>query len=576
MTLENLSFAAQFGGTIGFGDADTEVSKVVNIAVEALKAAPEALRNAVKIVGVPSNATGSYGAMALVYETEKAIYIHALLIERACLTKVEETPINVNGQQITLTVTVGDTYTADYRNAITAYVTHSLNSKKAAVAAGYQIVYAETEVDSTHRIAALLGEGVRAIEFTRNTQDPTAKTFCLADVQNKQNVRIVTHLSTDARVLDTNQMPIRADIALTLAYQEAKDSKNPTSQTKTTPVSSTAAYVDLIYTPSQAALAYHPYMPPTPQFIPRVTITQSMTHLPVSALEFSLLNIAAVTSTLNQQNFGCVWRNQMAKAGGINMRELGAIAYLAKNLVPTEMQGKAIDTSDVSELQRLIQTALNKGVVFSMDIRQGGAGNWVNELFLRAAYGDVAAANRIITAANNLTGQRFKNHFKGGLVVTPNVVVQPSGYYVDGVEREDASKLDLLAMLNIFGSTDPNVVNQFLNATMNTSLDTNLRMYQLTQLLTQVVKGYKVKAYSTKITFAGEFIAALCKAVAECGVSFTGNSLNRDGQQPYMQTADQWSAMLVDPSATMGLFNHQTPTASAVGGFSVGAMGTFY
>lgn len=584
--MTTLSFAAQFSGSNQMEGNDTAVAKVSEVVKQCFDAAGENIKIAYRAVPVPSNATGSFGAVAIV-STVKAAgeaapvnFYHLLMIERARQSPLDKMQCNIAGQVFELPVCVGDAYTKEYRDVVRNYLERNTSVAGKYQAAGYQIIYSETDLESATKFEPVVTEALRAIGNVSSALDANAATFNLDLINGSAGkMSLHTQIAADVAVREPNGMPVRADLTVVLSMAERADPKDPRTMTNFTPMCSTSAYVDLVFTPQQQGFGQYGMMQaPKPIAIPRITISNSVVHMPVSSLEFSLLNIGAMVTILSNRTYGVVWRPNFGTDD--NLRDLGALGWIAPQLSQSGVPA-ALDLSDPMVLQQFLASTMNQSVIFSMEFRQGGAGNWVNDVFLMAAAGGVegeAARKRIIQAANRLTGDAFSVNFpQNAQIVSPTIEVFPSGYFTLGSETVDSNKLDLLAITNLFGGKDVNVVWTYLNSIHDQAVPANLRMHRRLTLLNNIAKGFTLKSYGSKVNFSGEFIAALAKSIADKKVSFTGNSLGgTTDQQVYNQTADNWANYMVDPAKVANLYTQSTITSTSAQGFQVGSSASYF
>lgn len=587
-TTQASSFRTVFGGRHQLAGSDSAVSKVMELAKQALETTDANVRDIYRLVAVPSAMTGSFGGVAILYtvaaEQELKTFYHLIMVERARSTPLEKGERNYMGSTISYDVTVGDTYTMQYRNQVAEYLKgcqpKTLGNTRPATfhSAGYQIIYSDTPIDAPERFNPILEEATRSLEHAANRVNSNAPIFSLKYLQKTPNTMLATQVTTDAVVKEPNGMPIRSDIAVTLSLVEKGDPNNPTATSSNTVVCSTSAYVDLVYLPQQQGLGLmQPMFNGSKLFIPRVTISQSLVHTPVSSLEFSLLNLAAVATILSNRSYGVVWRNSFGQEG-INLRDIGAIGYIAPALTENG-QGGRIDVDDPLVHANVLEVTMHKSAIFSMDIRQGGAGNFINDIYLRASNpSDTVAQADILRAASNLTNREFDSLFdKTQPIVSAEKEVIPDGYFNIGSTIQSTAKIDLLAVLNMFGAKDMSVVSAYLKLTGKSTMDSVVRMHRRNALLSSFTKGYTVKAYATKITFSAAFITALTEAVAKAKVAFTSNQFTGvNDEQIYTQTVDDWANFMVDPSKINNTFQQPQPTYNGNNVFMPGAMNTFW
>ena len=174
-------------------------------------------------------------------------------------------------------------------------------------------------------------------------------------------------------------------------------------------------------------------------------------------------------------------------------------------------------------------------------------------MFAKAGEGNQDAIGILIQAADNLTNHNFSKIWAVLNNNTPQPLITTTddmsyiGYYNRDGEYHDIRELDLLALLNTIGLKDPDSVNDYL-ATFASPEASQVRLYKRLRILQRIAKDVHIKAYSRKFDFGGNFIEALTRAIAACGLVIGNDSiLNQQDVAVYNQTVANWQNNLVNP-----------------------------
>ena len=277
-------------------------------------------------------------------------------------------------------------------------------------------------------------------------------------------------------------MPVRTDIAISTKLVMPNQNSGAAAAPSAPILTQIGGYLDLMY--------IEPEMMPSPQgFGQMIKSTNAyqarfvMTGIDVETNgvtpELALLALAS-SYMLNNNN---AWVNAYKKRHGVenDTRDIGAIGYE----IPVDANNTQakIDTgaSDFN-LYQFISRFFRQGLVFSIDVDQGGDDSWVWNTLQYAAGGDVAAIENFILTADNLTNNHFSKLWdrKQPLAKHSGNVIT-LGYFNSGATKEDLRKIDYLAQLNLFGADDLNTVVEFANTFDPTQGDPAVRLGERTR-----------------------------------------------------------------------------------------------
>lgn len=565
-----------FGGS-SRGESDAEVAKVHAVVKEILDANKEQLpagsADPYVLVNLSSKRTGNFGALALCTSRQTnqqtLIFVATLIVEKSRSTPTDMIQVAgyPNQPPIEMFVGAADVFNQAFFQQITDEVINAYGNKNARVInAGYQVVYDLTSL-SADDMRPMVKEAQSSIDHSIDLLNPDRQIFNISQVASNPALRVRTRVSIDAKKTEPSGLPVRSDIKTDLIISQNNQSKGPIGSNTEVRLCETSAYVDLIYVPTNTINPYqpqNPYVMAPPSYIPRIVITNFNVELPMSALEFMLLGVAQMVSLANNRAYGVVWRNQFGQSSN-NFRNLGAVGLQVHGLTSDGQPGILDVSSDVRDLYSLMDRVLTPQPVFTLEIAQGGQGNWATKVFSMAGEGNAEAATILIQAADNLTNNNFSkiwsqlNNNAPQPLITTSEDLSHIGYYNRDGEYHDIRELDLLAMLNTIGAKDPQLVIDYLG-TLGSNEINQVRLNKRLRIFQRVAKDVHVKAYSKKYDFGGNFIEALTRAIAACGLVIgSDNALNNQENNVYTQTTANWQNSMVNPTMLRSLFqtNHQ-------------------
>lgn len=586
------SLVTTFGGSTHVFNADGEVQKVQKTAQEYFdKNAADAELQKYRAIPVSSKQTGSFGA--LVIATKRIINNNPFIFYSTMIVEKTRGPLDpqimpINGTSVEIIVTPGDVWGDHYINVISEEMRRAFGDAAARpIQCGYQIVTDNTNIVDLDVFTPMIDEAINAIDNAADTANPSRDVFSIGLLTSNQNLRLRSRVSIDQPKTQPNGLPVRDDIRTELLVSQVNSNRSLIAENSEQRLFGTSAYVDLIYTPPQTqsyfGAAQQQFNPNQKYYVPRITLTNLSVDLPLSGLEFMLLGISSTAALARNRAYGSVWRNHFGTNAN-QYRDFGAVGYQVPLLVdPSTNQrvfGKIDTAGDVKELIALLNTVVHDSPIYTIELEQGGQGNWVSSVFARAAGNgkeSVAANQLIIKAADNLTNQNFSRIFNsltggqgGAIITTTGDDMSFTGTYVRDGEYRDIRELDLLAILNIVGGKDMDLVNAFIS-TFNPAEPVQVRLQRRRHILERVGKDVKIKGYARKFDFTGHFIEALAQAIAACGLVINNDSLIANpADNVFTQTLQTYQQNMVNPTHVNSLFASAAPTNQFQSSFQVG------
>ena len=462
-------------------------------------------------------------------------YVTNLMLE-ATAVNLSKTELRTPQRTFAITTTLGQAFNDQVWAIIRRRVAEAVGIGQEAVLEVSTLVvprdYNLVEQDSLIRLVYL---ATVASSIGQAGGPATKMQLSMADLRNQRFTTRVDFSGTPK--IDMLGRPVRNDLCVTThTVSEATQGQQFQSENKILELS---AFVELNYVQPQALQGPYPGAPvqvATQQYRPEIVLTDLRSNF----LDFDLSRALFCLTSVGALERGYQWLRAFQFAGSgrknaINLRDIGAIGY---ELEVTG--GKAIPTGrdqfSTADLQDVVQRYFHQQPLISVDIDPNGQYNWVMNDFLTAGQtgtaAAAAAANRIIAAARTLTtmpggGNTFDNHWKGGVDICETRHVVAAGHYTnDANEVRDLAEIDYLAMLNIFGGTDPESFKRWAKTYEDQAMPEIERLAEREDLLRQRLSSVEITGYKRRVTFNKAFLIALEAAMVECGYHPTPDSLS--------------------------------------------------
>lgn len=362
-------------------------------------------------------------------------------------------------------------------------------------------------------------------------------------------------------------LPVRADIVINTVASE--NSKNPLDASAM-PLALVCAMVDLIYCPPEPAGVGQ--IQSTTHYLPHIIATKIEPVTDRVGLEqqlFAILQLPLLAKNYSWAN--CYRRREAIK--GLDSRDVGAIGFDVPNFagrtdgVPTRIDTKSAAFTTEMFLN-LIQTAIRRDPVISIDIEDTGEMSWLNALFVAAANGVEAANNAIIQAFDNLTMGHFSKYYRGGPLFVDNGTLIHFGYYInegDGT-RHDIRDVDYLAYLNVAGQSETKAVRDFEDTFDSSQRDPLLRLEKRLELTTRVTgPSIRITGTGRRITIHPDTIAAGVDALVATGLVINPDNAYTDLTGNGRRGNAMFSRLAFSGQGQDQLFAHSMPTGMGMG-----------
>ena len=339
--------------------------------------------------------------------------------------------------------------------------------------------------------------------------------------------------------------PMRNDIQISFSSRKNNvNNRNVSvnSGDREAPVSNISAFVDLVWNPVQQQNQFNMYQGMQPMQTQKYSANMVITNLAsqISYTPGSILLALATALSLNMsENWIQAFKPGVGNSRQVDLRDIGALNIEA-NLGGSDPNAYGIrintkeDDFKLQQLGQLVASLIRPGLMTSLDCPECGPQSWYLSMFAAAANGSQPAYRVIYDTAERLTGGRFSKYFPNGtpMFVATNRVHLGTWVDKDGVKR-DIRDIDHLAVCNLVGESNPQIIRDFSDTYLRTSYPVIQRLNARKKMLMSLTnESAQFTGFAQRVTFSAAFTESLMKAIAESGLNvrvntpMTGNDFN--------------------------------------------------
>jgi hypothetical protein len=576
----------------GAGEALARTQKVMLEAIEAQKDGSQAVE-ATLLALDPQQYTGlpiGYLVMCvqMVDNTRLGVGYQPIIID-ASLDNISAAEITVNGQKVEVLRTAENADTDQVRDIVHAAVCDRFGTDQA-FGAMAMVLPRIFNLDDKLHVKNLTAQSAfaAAIELQRHTGllEPLDLTeFGSADET------LITNLNFDGeQELNLVDQPTRGDIKIGLVSEPT----NRNSQQNVLSLGSGAAvelarsqaFVDFVYQPKidpntiYTAGTWGNNMGVNPdvwrKFIPRIIFTDLRAER-LTTLGGQLLALASALGVRNNRLWMGAFAPDRTKAGEVDYRDIGALNIEANWTGDPTQLGAPFDTKadnfTMGSLAQVIDAVCQDGLLFSIDVSERGPDTWYNGVWAAADEGDENAEAAIIQAADDLTHGAFSEFFPNNAPVTlrMNETILLGYYKAKSGELRDIREIDYLALLNLYGQTRKDIVDDYSDTIVRVDHDEALRLEARMNILRKATSNAVFTGRGRRVTCSSEFIVAFTKAVEATRITMPIRAPHFDTTTS-RRAVGQYGAGMVSGYGSSTLYSRSTgPSVS--GGSSIGSGG---
>lgn len=463
----------------------------------------------------------------------------------------------MTGERYELPRMTGSQYDDIYWRAVQETVSRvlKLSPQAQVLDAGASVIHSEMDWKDTGAIAKLLNNAENAVMTYANrlTGYSIEKPLNLVNEINPLVDRLSAGFNFNPQPLFTaDAQPLRNDVEIKLTVTSEGDVQVQNSE----PFTTVNGYVELVSAGNQPQMIPGPWGQPmmAPQrYYPQLAITNISSGISnAEGPEFQVLGLYVATLLLENNN----WQNAFAPrmVNGVDINDIGALNYELRmgvnpqdpNERPKKIDTKTHDFNNLA-LQQLLNQACFPNMSVVLDVEETGLRNWVNSMFLQAGgqpgtnatnlgQDGKLAHDAIIAASNNLTNGEFAKFFTDPtqlITIRDGSRIQGGYYLSDAGARLDIRNVDLLAVLNFLGESDPRKVEEWKMICSSTSGLSGPKRIALRQQFLQTILGasYVQKCYYERVMVSSVYLDALRKAITSAGVQVRPENMNSQYNQ---------------------------------------------
>lgn len=431
-----------------------------------------------------------------------------------------------NGQQVEVDVVPGDMINDDMWAVVTRYLSEQYGQDVVFHNAGAAVLPREMNPESKSEIAAAVYNASQALFTVLDNQVSADQAAFSIDMLKEYQLQGTIEYNP-APIFGLGHLPIRNDVSVALNYLTRVTGLVGNQSETVNGLTRVAGYIDLEYVgpaaPPQGAMGYNPYVQvPTQQYVPRFVITDLDSRIDAITPETTLLGL--ITAGMTGQHLA--WVRSFEPRLGLkkneeDLRDIGALGYVINYGGPEDKPGR-IDTRGTfsqQELFNLVTFSVYNQLIVSQDVEETGTLAWLNQMFIAAANGSQDAYNLVINAADQLTNGVFKTLWQGGAITRDDANRVHLGFYIDkNGDRRDLREIDRLAILNLFGGRDADVINNWDRSWLDISIPMEIRLEMRAKILKNLLNGVEITGYARRISYTEVFIKTLTEAAYTAGL----------------------------------------------------------
>lgn len=485
---------------------------------------------------------------------------------------------NLNGNQYEIVRVAGEAMDAVLASEIHKKLVVLYPNQKLLPSDGC-VIPASFKTDDAQRLHDVAVSAATACHTELATRSPNFPDIRLGD-SARDSALVVQPRYDNKTFLNSVGSPIRSDVQVFFTSQQAatNNSRSINDSGRIVKVSQIDGFVDLVWAPVVEANNFGMYQPNVDprtfyqKYAARFVITQVVNEY-LQTLPAYLLSLVTATLVREQNNWYNAFRPRAVIPNSVDLHDIGAI-NLEVNLPNTE--GKVLDTKeagfDLGKLATFMSACIRPGLILSMDVEDTGPETWSTSVFAVASNGNGQAQSNaqaaIYNAANHLTSGAFQEFFQGGAMFADEGNRIHLGHYVDNNgNQRDIRDLDYVAILNLTGSQDLEIIKRYSDTFTRVDQNINQRLSDRKRILSGLVPGLEITGYATRVTFTEAFVSALTRACQKAGLQMRSD-LGGLGVEAQTRTTFGGVNGALAGANPSGLFNQQA--AGQIGGTSFG------
>lgn len=479
------------------------------------------------------------------------IMTHIMMLEA---TAPQEDPVMVTIQghagtptrTISVPVMTSAVWDDDYRDTVNKVINEAnkLNNNNVPIIAGVTVIPRNFDLEDKEAFAKMIRNVSHSLVTEIAKNRITGKLVLTKPSGDKYIGANVSY--SNRHIKDSVGLPQRSDVLITLNENTKKANNNQTSLNSKLrakrELGTMAGFVDFFWNPvavnQQGGMfgQFGQQQVPTQKYTPAFIIRSLKT--PVAGVIEAQLLMLLTAGIVGKQN---EWVNSLLSnwsdsrreenKNRLNFRDVGAL-NIEGNLPlggqqPTSKYGSPVNTIEDSFTQESFMQYLGAIVrpelQWALDMPILGAESWYMDRFLESAKHNDASTQAIYAALNEMTNNHFETWFTklgGGNLWLGDAVPYHTGYYYgERDEMRDLADIDLLAVMNRLGSTDPTVGERWARTWVPSKDNSEVLLDERLSIITDVLggKNYVLTGWGARSFINPNVIVALGQAAAANG-----------------------------------------------------------
>jgi hypothetical protein len=492
----------------------------------------------ITLLPIDLNSTNTLGVSVLVValrdrqNPEAGVAHHTLVVEASIEQPAPRFEV-INGVNTEIIRTVGEAYDPIMQQTVAEAINRAFSQTRQ-LAASAEVVPRDFNITDSASLFALAANAVFACSSELETSNPDFKDLNLVHADRDSNLTVRTTFGNPQSRNAVGQ-PIRSDVLI--EFSAAPLSQGAAQQTqaveRTSSVARIAGFMDLVWDPAQMQQNYMYQNTSNFQRYAARFVSTALESTQLLTIGAQLLALIPALSLRENNQWVQAFRRQ-SFSNKIDMHDIGAIGIEANFENNPNGVGTRIDTQSDSfkpeHLHKLIASTIKPGLILSLDVPECGPETWYNDVFAAAAENNPRANAAIINAAMQLTNGAFAKYFpnNGQVAIDENNRIH-MGHYSDSTGvRKDIRDFDYLAVMNLVGEKDPQIIRDWSDTFLRTQYPLPLRMARRKQIIAALCGDVVFTGFARRVTFTPEFIGALEKACSDVGLAIRSVSSYAD------------------------------------------------
>lgn len=454
---------------------------------------------------------------------DKRIVTYCLLLGGAAVELAPKTEQR-DGETISVTQTIGTVFDGDTNLAIATVLGQQFGVPAQAVnIVGKSLVPKNFECTPL-TMRDVIQNAYMAVSVVSKMTEFRPFTVSQLSTAINQNIRVGAKADFSAQpTRDIYGRPLRTEVTLETYAAVKGKSKSWEQQINLTRVQ---GFINVLYLPQ---LQVQGMMPSTQVLMPELVITNVSADFGDPTLERILFALVGALSIERDGLWAKAFIPRNNVKGRIDTRDIGAVGCDIK--LGADVPLAKIDTKSASftqdKLKELLSMVFRReaGIAISMDLDPTAYNSWLTDIFARAASGDSHAQTTILRATDRMCNGKFQARWdalqvQGEKRVLINRGLVQKGTYVhdDGTLHSLDEMNDYLAVCNLYGSGDPQVLREYVETIESPDMPMPIRLSRRERLFRSMNDTVNIESYALRAMFTPYYMQCFVAALAECKV----------------------------------------------------------